>query len=100
MTAVIGGRSLQEEETHRGNINVIMLMECTDENVPIDEEKAASKNVHAGRRTTGMMPFFFSTWTNCETPSSTAGHTLDSFTVEEPHQNPVFHSLCSKECHT
>lgn len=48
MTAVIGGRSLQEEETHRGNINVIMLMECTDENVPIDEEKAASKNVHAG----------------------------------------------------
>lgn len=43
MTAVIGGRSLQEEETHRGNISVIMLMECTDENVPIEEEQAASK---------------------------------------------------------
>lgn len=43
MTAVIGGRSLQEEETHRGNISVIMLMECTDENVPIEEEKAALK---------------------------------------------------------
>lgn len=72
-----------------------MLMECTDENVPIDEEKAASKNVHAGQRTTGMMPFFFSTLTICEALSSTAGHTLvpDSFTVEEPHQNPVFHHL-------
>lgn len=43
MTAVIGGRSLQEEETHRGNISVIMLMECTDENVPMDEEQAVSK---------------------------------------------------------
>lgn len=57
---MIGGRSLQEEETHRGNISVIMLMECTDGNVPIDEEQAASKNVHAGQRTTGMMNLFFS----------------------------------------
>lgn len=39
MTAVIGGRSLQEEETHRGNISVIMLMECTSKNVPIEEEQ-------------------------------------------------------------
>lgn len=58
MTAVIGGRSLQEEETHRGNISVIMLMECRDENVPIEEEQAASKNVRAGQRSTGMMAVF------------------------------------------
>lgn len=94
---MIGGRSLQEEETHRGNINVIMLMECTDENVPIDEEKAASKNVHAGRGTTGMMPFFFSTLTNCETPSSTASHTLDStntlFSIPCVAKN-VIHEIC------
>lgn len=55
---MIGGRSLQEEETHRGNISVIMLMECTDENVPIEEEQAASKNVRAGQRSTGMVAFF------------------------------------------
>lgn len=42
MTAVIGDRSLQEEEADGGTISVIMLMECTDENVPIDEEQAAS----------------------------------------------------------
>lgn len=65
-----------------------MLMECTDENVPIDEEQAALKNVHAGQTTTGMMAFFFSTLTNCETLSSITGRTVvpDSFTVEEPHQ--------------
>lgn len=65
---MIGGRSLQEEETHRGNISVIMLMECTDENVPMEEELAASKNVRAGQRSTGMMCFFFfSTLNNSET---------------------------------
>lgn len=44
MTAVIGDRSLQEEEADGGNISIIMLMlmECTDENVPIDERQAAS----------------------------------------------------------
>lgn len=58
MTAVIGGRSLQEEETHRGNISVIMLMECTDENVPIEEEQEASKKKYVQDRSTGMMAFF------------------------------------------
>lgn len=42
MTAVIGDRSLQEEEAEGGNISVIMLMECTDEDVPIDDQHDAS----------------------------------------------------------
>lgn len=46
MTAVIGDRSLQEEEADGGNISIIMLMECTDENVPIEEKQAASEVVH------------------------------------------------------
>lgn len=64
MTAVIGGRSLQEEETHRGNINVIMLMECTDGNVPIDEGKAASKKCACRTEDHWNDAFFFSTLTN------------------------------------
>ena len=44
MTAVIGDRSRQEEEADGGNISVIMLMlmECMEENVPIDESQASS----------------------------------------------------------
>lgn len=44
MTVVIGDRSLQEEEADGGNISVIMLMlmECTEENVPIDDQQATS----------------------------------------------------------
>lgn len=43
MTAVIGDRSQQEEEADGGNINIItlMLMECTEGNVPIDEADSA-----------------------------------------------------------
>ena len=75
MTAVIGGRSLQEEETRRGNISVIMLMECIDENVPIEKEQTASKNVRAGQSTTGMVAFFLSTLNQLTTlsrPSSSS----------------------------
>lgn len=43
MTAVIGDRSQQEGEADGGNICVIMLMECTDANVPIDESLAATE---------------------------------------------------------
>lgn len=45
MTAVIGDRSQQEEEADGGNISIIMLMECTDANVPIDDSLAASEDV-------------------------------------------------------
>lgn len=43
MTVVIGDRSQQEEEADGGSISVIMLMECTDANVPIDDSLGASE---------------------------------------------------------
>lgn len=39
---MIGDRSQQEEEADGGNISVIMLMECKDANVPIDDSLAAA----------------------------------------------------------
>lgn len=44
MTAATGDRSLQEGVADRGNVSdiMLMLMECTEENVPIDENQAAS----------------------------------------------------------
>lgn len=44
MTAATGDRSLQEEVADGGNVNdiMLMLMECTQENVPIDENQTAS----------------------------------------------------------
>lgn len=43
MTAVIGDRSQQEEEADGGNVSAIMLTECTEANVPIDDSLAASE---------------------------------------------------------
>lgn len=44
MAAVTEDRTLQEEEADGGNSNVIMLMlmECTEGNVPMEENEATS----------------------------------------------------------
>lgn len=49
MTAATGDRFLQEEVAGGGNVNdiMLMLMECTQENVPIDENQAASLRLMA-----------------------------------------------------
>lgn len=49
MTAVIGHRSLQEEEADGGNISAIRLMECLEGDVPVDEEQTPPPSA---RRTT------------------------------------------------
>lgn len=53
MTAVIGDRSVQEEEADGGNISIIMLMlmECTGKKnkVPMDELQAASPLYDTGQ---------------------------------------------------
>lgn len=42
MRAVTEDRTLQEEEADGGNSNIIMLMECTEGNVPMEENEATS----------------------------------------------------------
>lgn len=44
MTAATGDRSLQEGVADGGNVSdiMLMLMECMEENVPVDENQATS----------------------------------------------------------